>query len=364
MHEDSRLPVSLKCAAVGLTAIASWLVAGRGALAAELQLRAQCKPSGTVITLGDLAEIGSTDARQAASLAATELFPAPSAAEPRVVRVREIQDLLLLRGASLADLRFSGASEVTVSALAPRPRTNRGGPVPAAAAQRIKRRVCEAVIKYISEQVPASQTWSVDFALSEAQSRLLADPLHPIRVAGGCSPWTGSQRFDITIEGAKAAEHLTIEANVHIVAPVVVALRALARGAVIREGDVELRQSATAEKAAGALHAVEDAINHELVRPVSAGGIVGSDCLRAPLAVHRGEVVTVFARSGAIRISTNARAREEGSVGELVAVESLLNRGTYYARVSGIREVEVYARPPRVESQQGENASASSVVSH
>ena len=64
-----------------------------------------------------------------------------------------------------------------------------------------------------------------------------------------------------------------------------------------------------------------------------------------PLAVHHGDVVTVYAQSGAVRIRTNARARDEGSVGELVAVESLLNRSTYYARVSGIREVEVYARP-------------------
>ena len=50
------------------------------------------------------------------------------------------------------------------------------------------------------------------------------------------------------------------------------------------------------------------------------------DALRQPLAVHRGEVITVLARAGGIRIRTNARAHDEGSVGELVAVESLLNR--------------------------------------
>ena len=73
---------------------------------------------------------------------------------------------------------------------------------------------------------------------------------------------------------------------------------------------------------------------------------------RHRLAVHRGEVVSVLARAGGIRIRTNARAREEGSVGELVAVESLLNRSTYYARVSGTREVEVFARPPQVANEQ------------
>ena len=71
--------------------------------------------------------------------------------------------------------------------------------------------------------------------------------------------------------------------------------------------------------------------------------------------MHRGDVVTVYAQSGAVRIRTNARSRDEGSIGELVAVESLLNRSTYYARVSGIREVEVYARPPQVEAQTAEN---------
>ena len=144
---------------------------------------------------------------------------------------------------------------------------------------------------------------------------------------------------------------MTIEASVRIIAPVVVALHPLAHGAVVREGDVELQHLAASEKIAGALHAVEDAIGHELVRPVSAGAAVSSDCLRQPLAVHRGEVVTVYAQSGAVRIRTNARAHDEGSVGELVAVESLLNRSTYYARVSGVREVEVYARPPRVENR-------------
>ncbi len=92
-------------------------------------------------------------------------------------------------------------------------------------------------------------------------------------------------------------------------------------------------------------------MGHELVRAVGTGLPVTSDALRPPLAVHRGEVVTVLARAGGIRIRTNARAREEGSVGELVAVESLSNRSTYYARVTGSREVEVYARPPQVENE-------------
>jgi len=326
------------------------------ATAAELRLRTHCNPAGPVVTLGDVAEIVSADARQTASLAATELFPAPSSTEQRIVRVREIQDLLLLRGINLTEHQFSGSSEVTIQTSVARPHVAASSkPVQAAETQRIKRRVCEALVKYLSEHATSPQTWSVDFALTETQARLLADPVRPVNVAGGCSPWTGSQRFDLTIEGAKEPAHVTLDASVRIIAPVVVALHPLARGAVIREGDVELQHLAAAEKITGALHAIEEAIGHELIRALPTGSAVSSDCLRSPLVVHRGEVLTVYAQSGAIRIRTNARSRDEGSVGDLVAVESLLNRSTYYARVSGIREVEVYARPTRVEGQQAGN---------
>jgi len=344
------------------------------AAAAELKLRTQCNPAGPVVTLGDVAEIDSADARQAAALAAIELFPAPTATEQRIVQVREIQDLLLLRGVNLTEHRFSGSSEITVHAVAQRPQVPASKPVPAAETQRIKRRTCEALVKYLSAHAGAPQTWSVEFDLTDAQARSLADPVCPINVAGGCTPWTGAQRFELTVEGPApgvpgappagtvSLRSVTVDATVRIIAPVVVATHALARGAVIREGDVELKQPAdhgyvppatypSAEKNAGVLHTAEEAIGHELVRPLSAGAAVSSDCLRQPLSVHRGEVVTVYAQSGAIRIRTNARAHDEGSVGELVAVESLLDRSTYYARVSGIREVEVYARPSKVEGQ-------------
>ena len=57
--------------------------------------------------------------------------------------------------------------------------------------------------------------------------------------------------------------------------------------------------------------------------------------------------MTVYARSPGIRVRTVGRVRDNGSLGDLVAVESLLDRRTYFARVSNVREVEVYARAPK-----------------
>lgn len=322
--------------------------------AAELRLKTQCTPAAAIVTLGDVADIACPDGRQAAALAAIELFPAPGAGEERVVRVREIQDLLVLRGVNLVEHQFSGASEVAVEAAVAPPHPAAIRPISSAETARIKRRLCEVLAKYLNEQTSSQQDWGVEFELKEADARLFADPLAPIQIAGGAAPWTGSQRFQLAVAGKQGqapGKSATIDATVRVIAPVVVAVRSLARGAVLREGDVALQRVPAADKLPGSMHALEQALGHELVRAVGAGLPVTSDALRPPLAVHRGEVVTVLARAGGVRIRTNARARDEGSVGELVAVESLANRSTYYARVTGSREVEVYARPPQVENE-------------
>jgi flagella basal body P-ring formation protein FlgA len=337
-------------------ALATLTIAVDRGAAAELRLRSQSSPAGPVVTLGDVADIASTDARQSAALAAIELFPAPTATEEKRVRVREIQDLLLLRGVNLAEHQFSGSSEVAIRAAA-RPPVAAVRPVSTVEIQRVKRRLSDALVKYLNEHTATQQDRSLDFELTEATARLVADPVAPIQITGGSAPWTGSQRFEILVTGPQGPAHASIDATVRVIAPVVVAVHPLTRGTVVREGDVALQRPASgypaaAEKLPGALHSLDEALGHELVRAVGTGSPVTSDALRPPLVVHRGEVVSVLARAGGIRIRTNARSRDEGSVGDLVAVESLLNRSTYYARVSGTRQVEVYARPPQVENER------------
>ena len=260
----------------------------------------------------------------------------------------------MLRGVNLAEHQFTGRARSWFSAAARPTRPSAARPaatVPAGAVRRAQRRVCEAVLKYLNDHASAQQAWDVEVELGEDQARVLAESARPITVSGGQPPWTGPQRFAVADRrGPQGPARVALDAQVSVRAPVVVAVHALARGAVIREGDVELQQTAAADGAAGALRSLEEALGRETVRAVPAGKVLTTDALRTPLWVQRGEVVTVYARTAGIQIRTAARARDDGSQGELVAVESLLDRSTFYARVSGIREVEVYARSPRVET--------------
>ncbi|MGA2617018.1 MAG: flagellar basal body P-ring formation chaperone FlgA [Thermoguttaceae bacterium] len=334
-----------------LLELAAWGSAVAGGSAAELRLRGQCVVSGPLVKLGDLAQIVATDPRQAAGLAAIELFPAPPAREQRFVGIRELQDLLLLRGVNLAEHEFSGASQVTVTAAGAAPlRPEPVVTISAATTQRADRRLCAAVVKYLEKTASDREAWSVEAELSQAQARLLADPARPIKIAGGRAPWSGPQHFEVTVQTAQGAERFGLEARVSVPTPLVLASRSLSRGTIIRETDVEMQAGAVT--AGAGFHSLAEVLGREVTRAVTGGKALLPDDLRPPLSVHRGEVVTVYANTAGIRIRTTARARDEGSPGELVAVQSLLDRSTYYARVSGIREVEVFARAPRVECEE------------
>ena len=123
-------------------------------------------------------------------------------------------------------------------------------------------------------------------------------------------------------------------------AAVVATVRSLPRGTVSAD-DLELQNDGL-DDASGGFHTIEEVIGRETTRAVAAGRSLSQDSLRAPLLVRRGEVVTVYVQGSGIRIRTNARAREDGSQGDLVSVDSLLNRKTYFTHVTGVREVEVY----------------------
>jgi flagella basal body P-ring formation protein FlgA len=337
----------LLCAVAGL-AIA--LAAVSSSRAAEIRLRPQCMASGPLVKLGDVADIVTADKRQADALAAIELFPAPAAPQQRFLRVRELQDLLLLRGVNLAEHQFSGSSQVSVSAGVPATTRPAAGQAPSiSAVRRASRRVCEAVAKHLQEKASADQPWVVDAELNEQQARLFADAAATISITGGQPPWTGTQHFEVAVRSAQGVAHFPLDARVTVPGVVVVTVRALQRGTVIRLGDVEMQRETPGSEDTGAFHTPEEVIGRETTKAIAAGRPLTPDALRAPLLVHRGDVVTVYVHSAGIRIRTTARCRDDGSQGDLVAVESLLDRSTFFAQVSGVREVEVYGRSARAE---------------
>ncbi|HUT11153.1 MAG TPA: flagellar basal body P-ring formation chaperone FlgA [Thermoguttaceae bacterium] len=325
--------------------LAMLALAPASARTAELRLRPQCQSRGSLVTLADVAEIFAADGQQAETLAAVELFPAPAASTQRFVRARELQDLLLLRGVDLAEHRFSGASLVAITG---GPATVRIQPEPTlsfSAARRANGRVGDAVVQYLQRHVSADRTWNVEVELPESQARWAVDSASEIRVAGGSPPWTGRQRFEVTVDSAEGPVRFPLDVRIDVPPSVVVAVRALASGAIVQAGDVELRPAAAGDERFETIYSVEEVLGWQTTRALPEGKVLDRKSLCSPLLVRRRDPVTVYAHGPSVQVRTTARALDDGSFGETIRVESLLEREAYLVRIIGVREAEVDTRP-------------------
>jgi flagella basal body P-ring formation protein FlgA len=332
------------------------------ARAAEIQIRSRCVPHGPIVTLGDIAEVSAVDSQEAERLAAKELFPAPAVGQQRTLRVREIQDMLFERGITMAGNRLGGSSQVVVGAPADQDRSADRRPVSAAAAKRAERVAAESIAQYLQEQGPTGGEWRVAVKLTDAQARTIPPDARKVTVRGGQSPWTGKQQFELIVDDSVQPASLVVAADVTQPLSVVVAAKPIGRGDTIRPSDVRLQSAPAGADRAEVFHAAEDVVGGEAVQEIPTGAVLQRAFVRSPLLVRRGEVVTVYSRAAGIRIRVTARAKEDGSLGDLVSVESLTDRKLYSARVCGIQEAEVYARATQAASAPADDAAPRSTT--
>lgn len=319
-----------------------------GVRAAEIELRRESRPAKRVVTLGDVAEVRSNDPQEAERLEATELFPTPAPGPARFLRVRELQDLLLLRGVPLQQHHLSGASQVAIHGTETRTESDDTS-VPPVLLKKAEREVAEAIARSLRSS-GNGQNWDVAVHLDDAQVRAVTKALGNVVAHGEAAPAAGLQRFDVVLGSGKAAERFPVEARLSLPLSVVVATRSLMRGAIVGPNDVRLQPVSPNQSQGDGFRSLEEVIGSEVIQMIGEGTVLEKRLIHAPLMVHRGDVVTVYARAAGIRVRTTARAREDGSQGDLVSVESLTERKNYIARVCGIREMEVWARAPQADT--------------
>lgn len=340
----------------------------------DILLHEQVTASAPVIRLGDVARIVTADRQRARELSSLLLMPAPAPGTQRFLRKREVEDLLAAHGEDLSQLRLEGGTQVAItnphissvndegrSIVAPNAAApmNRHAAILAGYAEPVgnsqpanlvdndlRGEVNRIISNYVIEKTGESAEWRITCEVSARYLAQLDAATSPPVCSGGTAPWTGRQQFIISFATAEGAVRIPVHAEVVPAAmPVVVAMQPIARGAVITAADVELQSLETVPAATSRrspLTSVEQLIGMEARQAIAAGDVIFTDRIQAPIFVKRGELITVVAQGGGIRVTTTARARQDGSRGELVQLESLEAREIYDARVTGFREAAVF----------------------
>jgi flagella basal body P-ring formation protein FlgA len=326
---------------------------GASAEAIEVRLKSECVPESRLVTMADIADISPAAGGTAERLAAVKLFPAPVRGKQRVARLGEIMELLTLRGFEVREIRFAGSDVVSIEApqiARPAPPSPAQHRLPSSEIGRAGDEVKQAVSRFLAEQAGDDPPWAVELSLSPQTAEQILTGKGPLRVRSDAKLEAGRRTFQVGGRGLRPEDEIAIEAEIWQTPSIVVATRELARGERLTAADVKLQTADRRSVRTAAVANLEDAVGKELTRGVPEGQPIPPDAVRSPRLVQRGEIVTVYAHNAGVRVRIAARAREDGGQDDLVLVESLENRKTYYARVSGVQTVDVYAQARRARS--------------
>lgn len=315
------------------------------ATAAEVRLKSQARCCTSVVLLGDVADVFANDEFQRDQLAGIELGPAPLAGNRKVIRIREVQDALWMRGINLSLHQFSGVEQTEVTS------GNGDAPVAAAAAapinanqrERAERFVAEAVVKALQSAAGNRDPFQVRVSLTDAQSSAALSFGGRMSAQGGVAPFIGNQPFMLVDDAGKKL--FDVSADVALPPGVVVVQKNLPTGTIIHISDVALKPITAVNPGVQPFHSLEEVVGQQTTWAIPAGTILSRTGVQRPQVVRRGDAVTLYARTSGVRVRTTVRAREAGGLGDLITVESLTDRAPFFARITGVQEAEVYADP-------------------
>jgi flagella basal body P-ring formation protein FlgA len=327
---------------MGLAVVALW--SAKDVKAAEIRFRTQVQVTGHVVRLGDVAEVMTGDPREREMLRAAEI--GPSGPNRQMLSARDVQDRLAALGIKLVDHQFAGAAVITVLPASDPHRQAGPRTLSRSAINLAETAVADAIVAHLKKSADADEDWTVEVELTADQARAVGAHGRRVAATGGAAPWTGPQEFKVSVPRLGDGELFSLEAEIKRAPRVVVAVNPISRGEQIRAEDIELARMKPGTQLRTTFQSLEEAIGKEATRNIVAGQALDDQCVRSPLLVQRDEVVDVYARSGGVQVRTRARAKEQGSHGDLIQVEMLGDRRSLVARVCGIQEVEVLAAGP------------------
>jgi len=129
--------------------------------------------------------------------------------------------------------------------------------------------------------------------------------------------------------------------NLEVIAPVVVVRKPMGRYQPIESQDVTVVLKDLTKLPSGYISDPAEVIGKRVKRTVYGNTVLREDLVELPPLVQRGDVVTIIAEAGVLRITARGEAKAKGRKGERISVVNLDSRKRVYARVLDARTVKV-----------------------
>jgi flagella basal body P-ring formation protein FlgA len=131
----------------------------------------------------------------------------------------------------------------------------------------------------------------------------------------------------------RVVRNMSVPVEVEALAEMVVALRPLERGEVINEGDVAVQKRDLAVAPAKVCRDMSEVVGKKVRIGIRGNGPIRGDYLEKVPLVKSGQLVTIVAENGSLRVTAAGKAKGSGAEGDLVAVQNLSSKRDVQARV-------------------------------
>jgi hypothetical protein len=298
-----RFKTSLSIVAVIAVGGVMQMTAG-DARAAIIRLKSEATVHSGVVVLADIADVYDRNPQTADALRNVTLLPTPAPGSETQISYSMIRSRLQAHGFSLANLEFTGNSNVTVSGpqqrrvAAPAQRRPSGSPVASWQVTSAKDLLSKAILNYLRTARLGEVETEVKLDTTLAPL-VISGKASGYEIRGGRAPWDAWQTLTVRFIDRKDQLHsIQVEFRTLIRPLVPIAQRSLPAGHVIRKADLGLQRAPTAT---GIYATADEIIGRETKRAIRQGRLIGVDDVRQVSLIRRGDVVTALSRVGLIR---------------------------------------------------------------
>ena len=120
---------------------------------------------------------------------------------------------------------------------------------------------------------------------------------------------------------------------VDVFGPVICAARNLKKGELIKADDLYMVRKNTSRLSSDILHTVEGAVGRIAKHSIRQGTWLKEWMVERRPTLARGDVVTILAESGDLRVTVPGKVLEKGYAGALIRVQNVMSRKEIYATV-------------------------------
>lgn len=284
--------------------------------AAEPVLRTEVAVNSAIVTVGDMFTNAGMDAERG-------LFRAPAPGTAGKVSVEVIRSAAKRLG--ITDFHYT-SSRVNVA---------RNG---VEVTENTIKSMIEADLRQrgiVSEGVIARITLA-----SAPITRFAADTKEPVRLTDlRYAPGSASFHARFVYAGVEAPIDLRGRLDLMIEAPHLT--QSLPRGAILGASDIEMRPIQLAFAENGGLSQPQDLIGMQMKRPARVGMMVRPSDVAEPQIINRSELVTIFYRKGALRLTVKGQALNSAAKGEPVSVLNLVSKKVIHGIAADYGSVEM-----------------------